>query len=58
MRDVTGDHVRHEAVVVLAGGREASHENLQRVWELKGSPEELRTYIAQAVRGALAKVNG
>lgn len=45
-------------IVVVAGGREVSHENLQRVWELKGSSEELRTYIAQAVRGALAKAAG
>lgn len=42
-------------VVTVADGREVSHENLARVWELKGNAAELRAYIAQAVRGALAK---
>lgn len=42
-------------VAVMAGGQEVSHENLERVWELKGRPAELRNYIAQAVRSALDK---
>lgn len=45
-------------VVAIAGGKEVSHENLERVWELKGRPAELRDYVAQAVRAALTKVNG
>ena len=45
-------------VVVVADGQEVSHENLDRVWELKSKPAELRSYVDQAVRTALAKATG
>jgi hypothetical protein len=45
-------------VVTVANGKEVSHENLERVWELKGNPSELRNYVTQAVRAALNKANG
>jgi len=44
-------------VVTVADGKEVSHENLERVWELKGDASELRNYVTQAVRAALTKVN-
>jgi hypothetical protein len=42
-------------VVNVADGKEASHQGLERVWELKGKNDEFRAYITEAVRAALGK---
>jgi hypothetical protein len=42
-------------VVSVADGKEASHQGLERVWELKGKNDEFRAYVTEAVRAALAK---
>ncbi|MCE5276481.1 MAG: nitrophenyl compound nitroreductase subunit ArsF family protein [Planctomycetaceae bacterium] len=42
-------------VVTVVKGKEVSHENLDRVWSLKGDSQEFRTYIVDAVRAAQAK---
>ena len=43
-------------VVAVVKGQEVSHENLDRVWSLKGDSQEFRAYIVEAVRAAQAKV--
>ena len=45
-------------VVNLAGGKEVSHQTLDRAWDLKGQPKEFRASVADAVRAALAKATG
>jgi len=42
-------------VVNLDGDREVSHQTLEKVWDLKGKPDEFRAYLAKAVKAALAK---
>ncbi len=42
-------------VVNVAGGREVSHQTLEKVWDLKMRSQEFRAYITEAVRAALAK---
>lgn len=42
-------------LVQVVDGNERSHENLNRVWELKGQSARFRAYIVEAVRAALAR---
>jgi len=40
-------------VVNIVKGEEVSHRTLERLWDLKAHPDELRAYIKEAVRAAL-----
>lgn len=42
-------------VVNIVKGEEVSHRTLERLWDLKAHPDELRAYIKEAVRAALEK---
>jgi hypothetical protein len=48
-------HTVSVIIASVAEGREASFQDLDRIWGLKGESDEFRTYIAGAVRTALAK---
>jgi hypothetical protein len=41
-------------VVNMNGGKEASHQKLDRVWDLHANPDEFKAYVGGAVQSALA----